>query len=116
MIGRFSRNTIVERLFSASKNIMTDKRNSLNEDKLDKLLFLKRKSAYLKRNKEKRIDQASRATKTKCPVTDHESALSINESENLASSLTSKKVKRRNEDDNESDDNDPNEILADNDE
>ena len=48
-------------------------------------------------------------------VIDHESALSINESENLASSLTSKKVKRRNEDDNDSDDNDPNEILADND-
>ena len=46
---------------------------------------------------------------------DHQSALSINESENVASSSTSKKVKRRNEDDNENDDNNPNEMLADND-
>ena len=67
---------------------MTDKRNNLNEDKLDKLLFLKKKSAYLKRNKEKRIDQASRTPKRRSSVTDHQSALSINESENLASSST----------------------------
>ena len=33
---------------------MTDKRNNLNEDKFHKLLFLKKKSAYLKRNKEKK--------------------------------------------------------------
>ena len=48
-------------------------------------------------------------------ATDDESALSINESQNVASSSNSKKVKRRNEDDNDSDENDPNEILADND-
>ena len=53
--------------------------------------------------------------KRRLSVTDNESTLSINESENLASPSTSEKVKRRNENDNDSDDNDPNEILADND-
>ena len=51
--------------------------------------------------------------KRRLSVTDHESTLSINESENLSSSSTSKKkVKQRNEDDNDSY---LNEILADND-
>ena len=52
----------MKRLFSASKNIMTDKRINLNEDKLHELLFppppQKNKSTYLKR-----IDQASRTPK-----------------------------------------------------
>ena len=48
-------------------------------------------------------------------VTDDESALSINESQNVASSSISKNAKRRNEVDNDSGDNEPNEILADND-
>ena len=48
-------------------------------------------------------------------VTDRQSALSINQSENLSSSSTSKKVKRRNEDKNENDENDHNQILAQND-
>ena len=56
---------------------MTDKTNSLNEDKLDKLLFLKKnknESAYLKRNEDKRIDQS----KTKIvSITDDESILTI---------------------------------------
>ena len=41
-------------------------------------------------------------------MTNHQSALSINKS-------FQKKVKRRNEDDNDTDDNEPNEILSDND-
>ena len=54
--------------------------------------------------------------KRRLSLTDHESALSINESKNLASShRLQKKVKGRNEDDNDTDDNDPNDILADND-
>ena len=43
VVGRFSRNTIVERLFLASKNIITDKRTSLNEDKLDKYVISQKK-------------------------------------------------------------------------
>ncbi|CAF4487805.1 unnamed protein product [Rotaria sp. Silwood2] len=39
-------NTIVERLFSASKNIVTDRRTSLAEAKLNKLLFLKKISSH----------------------------------------------------------------------
>ena len=58
-------NTVVERLFSASKNIMRDKRTSFNEDTLHKLLFLKKKSAYFKRNKAKTIEQSSSTSKTK---------------------------------------------------
>ena len=107
-------NTIVERLFSASKNIMTDKRTSLNEDKLDKLLFLKKK-LVLKEMKKKELIKHQVHPKRTFSVTDHESALIINESENLAPSSTSKKVRRRNEDDNDSNDNDPKENLADND-
>ena len=95
---------------------MTDKRNSLNEDKLDKLLFLKNKSAYLKRNKEKKeLIKHHVHPKRRVSATDDESVLSINESPNVASLSTSKKVKRRNEDDNDSDENDPKEILAQND-
>ena len=104
----------MERQFSAFKNIMTDKRTSLNEDKLHKLLFLKNKSAYLKRNKKELIKHHAHS-KRRVSATDDESALSINQSENLTSLSTSKKVKRRNEDDNDSDENDPNEILAQND-
>ena len=43
---------------------MTDKTNSLNQDKLYKLLFIKKEQfAYLKRNKEKRIAEASHTLK-----------------------------------------------------
>jgi len=35
-------NTIVERLFSSSKNTVTDRRTSLAAEKLDKLLFLQK--------------------------------------------------------------------------
>ena len=105
----------MERQFSALKNIMTDKRNSLNEDKLDKLLFLKKNLLILKEIKKKELIKHHAHPKGKLSVTDDESALSINEPENVASSSTSKKVKRRNKDDNNTDENDPNENLFDND-
>ncbi len=44
-------NTIVERLFSSSKNIVTDRRTSLGAEKLNKLLFLKKKLFYFATNK-----------------------------------------------------------------
>ena len=54
--------------------------------------------------------------KRRVSVTDYESALSINESEKFGFMIDfKKKVKRRNEDDNENNENDPNEILANND-
>ncbi|CAF3751948.1 unnamed protein product, partial [Rotaria magnacalcarata] len=46
-------NTFVERLFSASKNIVTDRRTSLGEEKLNKLLFLKRNLFTLKEIKKR---------------------------------------------------------------
>ena len=91
MISRFSRKTIVKRLFSASKNIMTDKRTSLNENKFDKLLFLKENLFILKKIKKKELIKHHAHSKRRLSVTDYQSALSINESENLASLLTSKR-------------------------
>ena len=69
----------------------------------------------LKEIKEKELIKHHAHPKRRLSVADHESALSINQSGNLALSSTSKKVKRRSEDDNDTDENDPNEILANND-
>ena len=78
--------------------------------------FSKKKNLLiLKEIKKKELIKHHTHPKRKLSVTDHQSALSINEAENLSSLSTSEKVKRRNEDDNDTDDNDPNEILSDND-
>ena len=69
----------------------------------------------MKEIKKKELMKHHTHPKRRLSRTDHQSALRINQSENLASLSTSKKVKRGNEDDNQSDDNDPNEILSDND-
>ena len=74
VIDRFSRNTIVERLFSASKNIITDKMTNLHEDKLDKLLFLKRNLFILKEIKKKELIIHHAHPKRRLSVTDIESA------------------------------------------
>lgn len=42
-------NTCIERLFSASKNTVTDKRTSLGAEKVNRLLFLQKNLALLKR-------------------------------------------------------------------
>ena len=44
-------NTIVERLFSSSKNTVTDRRTNLAAEKINKLLFLQKKSCFLETNK-----------------------------------------------------------------
>ena len=73
---------------------MTYKGTSLNEDKLDKLLFLKKRSAYLKRNKKKKeLIKHHAHSKRRLSVTSHESALSINESEKFGFIIDVKKVK-----------------------
>ena len=75
----------------------------------------KKNLLILKEIKKKELIKHQAHPKRRLSVIDHQLALSINESESLTSSLTSKKVKRRNEDDNDSDENDPNKILAQND-
>ena len=68
---------------------MTDKRNSLNEDKLDKLLLLKKKNLLiLKEIKKKELIKHQVHQKRRLFVTDHKLVLSINKSENLSSSST----------------------------
>ena len=69
---------------------MMDKTNSLNEDKLHKLLFLKKNLLILKEIKKELIKHHAQP-KRRLSLTDHQSALSINQSENLPSTLTSKK-------------------------
>ena len=44
-------NTIVERLFSWSKNTVTDRRTNLAAEKINKLLFLQNKTCLLETNK-----------------------------------------------------------------
>ena len=43
-------NAIVERLFSSSKNTVTDRRTNLTVEKINKLLFLQKKSCLLNTN------------------------------------------------------------------
>ena len=77
--------------------------------------FSKKNLLILKEIKKKELINHHTHPKRRLSRTDHQSALGINESENLSSSSTSKKVKRRNEDDNDNDENDHNEILTEND-
>ena len=67
---------------------MTDKRTSLKEDKFDKILFLKKNLLIVKGIEKKELIKYNAHPKRRLSVTDHQSALSINESENLASSST----------------------------
>ncbi|CAF5168719.1 unnamed protein product, partial [Rotaria magnacalcarata] len=56
-------NTIVERLFLASKNIVTDRRTSLGEEKFNKLLFLKRNLFTLKEIKKTKLNKNEEQSK-----------------------------------------------------
>lgn len=74
-------NTIVERLFSASKNIMTDKRTSLGEEKLNQLLFLKKNLHVLKEIQKKQFTTDNEQFKKRTLVSDGE-PICINEETN----------------------------------
>ena len=67
---------------------MTDKRNSLNQNKLDKLLFLKKTVLILKEIKKKGLIKHDAHPKLRLSRTDHQSALMINQSENFSLSST----------------------------
>ncbi|CAF3466593.1 unnamed protein product [Rotaria socialis] len=103
-------NTIVERLFSASKNIVTDRRSSIGEANLNKLLFLKKNLAALKELNDVKIKKNNEQMKRKVSTADDESIVTIyhNDSNSFSSSPITKKTKPN-------EDNDDDESLNDND-
>ncbi|CAF1588336.1 unnamed protein product [Rotaria magnacalcarata] len=103
-------NTIVERLFSASKNIVTDRRSSIGEAKLNKLLFLKKNLAALKELNDVKINKNNEQMKRKVSTADDESIVTINDndSNSVSSSPITKKTKPN-------EDNDDDESLNEND-
>ncbi|CAF1283129.1 unnamed protein product [Rotaria magnacalcarata] len=97
-------NTIVERLFSASKNIVTDRRTSLAEAKLNKLLFLKKNLFTLREIKKDKLNKNAEQSKQKLFIPDGESIVIIEDVDSAISSPTIKRMKPN--DDNDEDDGD----------
>lgn len=52
-------NTSIERLFSASGNLVTDTRTRLNSDKINKLMFLKKNHVLLKSIKKATVTETT---------------------------------------------------------
>ena len=92
-------NTTVERLFSSSKNTITDKRTSLGTEKVNKLLFLQKNLTLLKKFDEKTTDEAA-ATETKRKMAEQPSStVSFRNQEQLIATTVTKKLKTAKEDD-----------------
>mgnify|MGYP002379593554 CR=1 FL=1 len=75
-------NTEVERLFSNSKMVMTDKRTRLDPEKLNKMLFLRKNLHSLKQLDEQRRESQKRKSFDK--------SLSDNEDEQVTPSISKK--------------------------
>jgi len=78
-------NTLVERLFSSSKNTVTDRRTSLGGEKINKLLFLQKNLLTLQKINEEK-------SKRRLSTSDDESILLVQNGDNLSSS-TNKRTK-----------------------
>ncbi|CAM4950245.1 unnamed protein product [Rotaria socialis] len=91
-------NTTIERLFSASKNTVTDKRTSLGTEKINKLLFLQKNLLSLETFDKKILNEVD--TKRKMSVHD-ETCLttSLHKQEQLRTSTSAKKLKKDEQDD-----------------
>jgi hypothetical protein len=91
-------NTTVERLFSCSKNTITDKRTSLGAEKVNKLLFLQKNLALLK-SFDEQIDGVDTNEKTRKIDEQSTSTISSRNQGQSNPTRTTKKFKMGNEDD-----------------
>ena len=89
-------NTTIERLFSSSKNILIDKRTSLGAEKINKLLFLQKHLASLKKFDKYIINEApTNGIKGKIADQDKTSIETASHNqEQIKTSTTAKKTKK----------------------
>lgn len=86
-------NTSVERLFSSSKNTVTDRRSSLSADRVNKLLFLQKNLFNLRTTNEETLLKQQEQQKRRLSLSDNEQIQNIPNKENLAPTSISKRVK-----------------------
>jgi hypothetical protein len=86
-------NTSVERLFSSSKNTVTDRRSSLFADRLNKLLFLQKNLFNLRTTNEKTLLKQQEQQKRRLSLSNDEQMPNIQNKENLMSTSISKRTK-----------------------
>jgi hypothetical protein len=84
-------NTTVERLFSSSKNTVTDRRTSLAAEKLNKLLFLQKNLFSLSRTNEETVMANQEQSKRRLSISVDEQISNTNINE---SSMSTKKIKK----------------------
>ncbi|CAF0735179.1 unnamed protein product [Rotaria sordida] len=90
-------NTSIERLFSSSKNTVTDKRSSLGAEKINKLLFLQKNLTLLKSfDKKKSIEGNTDEVKRKMIEQPSSTISNVNEGQSIT---TITKKFKTNEDD-----------------
>ncbi len=91
-------NTIIERLFSSSKNTITDKRTSLGTEKVNKLLFLQKNLNLLKQIDQQSTNEVSTAA-NKRKMTLHASCTTLYDNqESVVTATVTKKVKMNDDD------------------
>ncbi|CAF1440028.1 unnamed protein product [Rotaria sordida] len=98
-------NTSVERLFSSSKNTVTDRRTSLAAEKVNKLLFLQKNLFSLAQINEKIQMQKQEQSKRRLSTVDDEQMLVFKNREDSTSTTSIKKIKKTDSCDFSSDDN-----------
>ncbi|CAF4717637.1 unnamed protein product, partial [Rotaria sp. Silwood2] len=85
-------NTSIERLFSSSKNTVTDKRSSLGADKINKLLFLQKNLTLLKSFDKKPSIEAN-TNEMKRKMVEQSSSTIFNANQEQSITTTTKKFK-----------------------
>jgi hypothetical protein len=86
-------NTIVERLFSSSKNTVTDRRTRLSAEKVNKLLFLQKNLFTLKQIHEEKLKKNPEKSKRRFSTSGDQLVLLDEDKDNLIPSSTAKKPK-----------------------
>ncbi|CAF3306848.1 unnamed protein product [Rotaria socialis] len=87
-------NIIIERLFSSSKNTVTDKRTSLEAEKVNELLFLQKILNLLKQICKPQVVNETASTETKRKINFESScSTSCDDQEQLATTTVKKKPK-----------------------
>ncbi|CAF4682803.1 unnamed protein product, partial [Rotaria sp. Silwood2] len=85
-------NTSIERLFSSSKNTVTDKRSSLGADKINKLLFLQKNLTLLK-SFDKKTSIETNTNEMKRKMVEQSSSTIFNANQEQSIATTTKKFK-----------------------
>ena len=93
-----SSNTSIERLFSASKNTVTDKRTSLGAEKINKLLFLQKNLTVLKQILKQPVNEAIVTAMKRKTILQSSCTTTHDNQEQLINTIATKKFKTYEED------------------